>query len=104
MKENIFSTDLKNFSKKLSGVNTRSGINDPYIFYDNENNKKLLFNVKVNNSWKLHIYDFNTRKIEQVSTITSDIENIDECNPTIYINNKNNYILSYVAVLNTTRV
>ncbi len=98
MEECTFFDDLNNFAKtKNNNIRNEYGTHMPYLFYDKENNKKLLFDVKINNVWKLHIYDFATREIKQVKTPTSKTEEMNECNPNIYIDNKKNYILSYVA-------
>lgn len=83
-------------TKQNTNTDGKYGTHMPYVFYDKDNKKKLLFDVLINNCWKLHIYDFESNEILQMSTPSSNEINTNECNPTIYIDNKGKYVLSYM--------
>jgi hypothetical protein len=76
-------------------VETASGgTHMPYEFYSLDNNLMLLFCIKVNGYWKLHLYDSETGEITRF--INSKIIECNECNPTVYINQDNQYVVSYI--------
>lgn len=87
---------INDYAKSCSNRNRRFnwGTHMPYVFYDLLNTQCLLFDVLLNNVWKLHIYNPLTGIIEQLNTPTKDDYTINECNPVCIIEN-NEYILTY---------
>jgi hypothetical protein len=70
------------------------GTHMPYEFYSLDNNLMMLFCVKINGYWKLHLYNSETGEITRF--IKSDLMRCNECNPTVFINNKKQYVVSYI--------
>lgn len=92
---------INDFAKKHSQYN-RWGTHMPYVFYTENNELKLLFSIYIKGYWKLHLFDFNTKEINRLRGL-SDIININECNPCIYINKNHDYILQYLNAPNDAR-
>ena len=89
---------LLQYSKQFqtSNLKNKYGTHMPFIYYTKENRKILFFDILINNVWKLHLYDFELNKIIQINTPSKNEKNINECNPNVYIDKNNNYILSYI--------
>jgi hypothetical protein len=91
---------IEKFSKTFSKTNKNGiyGSHMPYIFYDLENTPCFLFDVMVNDVWKMYLYNFATEKIIKIPTPTAENITINECNPSIYFDNEmKRFVLSYIS-------
>ncbi len=80
--------------KELLGENIYGKTHMPYIFYDKDNNKCLLFDIKFGNMWKLYCYQND--ELFKINT-PSENEYAAECNGFTYYNKSTKkYYITYI--------